>query len=94
MDRFDDLMKSFHLCDNLNIGTSNKIIWKKTKKRGCYFQQTDIDCSLTLVGWKDNKAVYLITVTSKHEAPTVKVERHCSDAKNKLLINQPTCISK
>ncbi len=48
--------------------------------------------SLTLVGWKDNKAVYFSTSRYK-QTLTVKVDRYCSNAKKKILINQQACIS-
>ena len=62
-------------------------------KRGHSEQQTADDNSATVIGWKDNKVVFF-TSNCDARTPEVPVKRYCRDAKEKIIVKQPLCISK
>ena len=63
------------------------------QKRGSSEQRTAQDNTVTVVGWKDNKVVYLVSNCEK-KTPQTKVERYCRDSKAKILVPQPNPIRK
>lgn len=62
-------------------------------KRGFSYQKTATDNSVSVVAWKDNKVVFF-TSNCSSRAPEVPVRRYCRDAKQRILVNQPLCISQ
>ena len=56
-------------------------------------QQTAVDNSATIVGWKDNKVVYF-TSNCDGKSPEIQVERYCRDSKARVMVKQPQCIYK
>ena len=57
-------------------------------KRGHVEQQTAVDNSATIVGWKDNKVVYF-TSNCDGKSPEIQVERYCRDSKARVMVKQP-----
>jgi hypothetical protein len=103
----DNFFTSFRLLDHLRAnGTratgvirSNKLTQcpiessksLEKKPRGFFEQRTDNMNSLTVVGWNDNRSVYVAS-NALGSQPTVKVSRWCRKTSTKIDVDQPYLI--
>lgn len=103
----DNFFTSFRLLDHLHAnGTratgvirSNKLSQcpiesaksLEKKSRGFFDQRTDNKNSLTVVGWNDNRSVYVASNVLGSQ-PTAKVSRWCRKTSSRIDVDQPYLI--
>ena len=63
------------------------------KPRGYYDQCTDGINRITVVGWNDNKAVFVAS-NNLGSSPTASVDRYCKDQRKRVKVDQPSLISQ
>ena len=61
------------------------------KQRGYFDQRTDSDNIVTIVGWNDNRCVYVTSNTSGAQ-PTATVSRWCRKSNTRIKVDQPNVI--
>lgn len=103
----DNFFTSFRLLDHLfnngiratGVIRSNKLSKcpiessksLEKKPRGFFDQRTDNSNSLTIVGWNDNRSVYVVS-NAIGSQPTVKVSRWCRKTNTRIDVDQPNLI--